>query len=117
MGIDHSRLPSGIYEGTGTDYSRKVPIPTTIHIELAADGTFVRTEKLEVQRLGGFQETRRITGTYVITESGMDFTPEGSSVFVEGAFHGSSRPFSMLVVEGAFQCTLGWGSRASTLWL
>jgi len=74
--IDHSRLPSGIYEGTGTDYSRKVPITTTIRIELAADGTFVRTEKLDVQRLGGFQETRRITGTYFITESGMDFTPE-----------------------------------------
>lgn len=115
--VDHSRLPSGVYEGTGTDYSRKVPIPTTIRIVLAADGTFVRTEKLDVRRLGGFQERRRITGTYITTESGMDFTPEGPSVFVEGAFHSSCRPFSMLVVEGTFQCTLGWGSWASILWL
>ncbi len=98
-GITDGAVRPGVYEGSGEARGHKMPMETTIRIELAADGTFVYTETLS------FRAPRRDKGGYVLTAAGVDFTPEGSGY----------KPFSIPVVEGAFQCKIGWGSGASNL--
>jgi hypothetical protein len=73
---------------------RKVDFETSIRIELAANGRFFYTETLD-------RKTQKMTGDYVLTTAGVDFTPEGKN------------PFSIRVEQGVFQCLVGLGDYLS----
>jgi hypothetical protein len=102
-GITDGAILPGVYEGSGEQLVglvghgkvvRKVDFETSIRIELAANGRFFYTETLD-------RKTQKMTGDYVLTTAGVDFTPEGK------------KPFSIRVVKGVFQCGIGLGDTLS----
>ena len=104
-GITDGAILPGVYEGSGEGSKlvglvghgkvvRKVDFETSIRIELAANGQFFYTETLD-------RKTQKMTGDYVLTTAGVDFTPEGK------------KPFSIRVVKGVFQCGIGLGDTLS----
>ncbi len=95
-GITDGAILPGVYEGSGEgsklvglvghgNVVRKVDFETSIRIELRANGRFFYTETLD-------RKTQKMTGDYVLTTAGVDFTPEGTN------------PFSIRVEQGVFQC-------------
>ena len=96
-GITDGAILPGVYEGFGEAASgHEDPVKASIRIELVADGTFVHTETVD-------GKPWLMKGGYVLTTAGVDFTPEGK------------KPFSIRVVKGAFQCSIGWGIGRRTL--
>ena len=103
-GITDGAILPGVYEGSGegsklvADGTRldKETVKASIRIELVADGTFVHTETVD-------GKPWLMKGGYVLTTAGVDFTPEGK------------KPLSIRVVNGAFQCSIGWGIGYRTL--
>ena len=97
-GITDGAILPGVYEGFGEGsklvadgtWVHKETVKASIRIELVADGTFVHTETVD-------GKPWLMKGSYVLTTAGVAFTPEGK------------KPFSIRVVKGAFQCSIGLG--------